>query len=178
MSPVYSPSKYTTGSTLLSPYSSYDRTLGYIVRGHPQLSRYAHSTSRYLKPGPCLDRGTLLFPQEPQRGRPAPHLEAHITRRSESSSRMQVKGPVLRLNGLRGRSPSRTGYTCTSPLSRQRRSVSQSDLMQELSTLEICDAGAGERGVYPMKECLIRGRTEYSGPLYWSSEVSYIHLLS
>ncbi|XP_056602549.1 ubiquitin carboxyl-terminal hydrolase 2 isoform X2 [Triplophysa dalaica] len=174
-SSVYSPSKYTTGSTLLSPYSSYnpyDRTLGYIVRGQPQLSRYAPSTSRYLTPGPCLDRGFPFFPQEPERGRPAPHSDPHITRRSESSSRMQVKGPVLRMNGLRGRSPSRTGYTCTSALSRQRRSVSQSDLMQELSTLAICDAGAGERGVYTVKECLIRRRTEYSRPLYWSSENS------
>lgn len=177
MSPVYSPPKYTTGSTLLSPYSSYDPcdpTLGYIVRGQPQLSRYAPSTSRYLNPSPCLARGVLFFPQEPERGRAAPHSEPHIGRRSESYSRMQVKGQIPRMNGPRGRSPSRTEYSCTSPLSRQHRSVSQSDLMRELATLEICDQRAVERGVYTVKESTIRGRTDYSGPLYWSSEVSLI----
>ncbi|XDV20093.1 hypothetical protein PO909_025475 [Leuciscus waleckii] len=175
MSPVYSPPKYTTGSTLLSPYSSYDPcdpTLEYIVRGQPQLSRYAPSTSRYLNPSPCLARGVPFFPQEPERGHAVPHSESHIGRRSESYSRMQVKGPIPRINWQRGRSPSRTGHNCTSPLSRQRRSVSQSDLMRELATLEICDQGT----VYTVKESTIRGRTDYSGPLYWSSEVSLIIL--
>ncbi|KAL7838327.1 hypothetical protein AOLI_G00267310 [Acnodon oligacanthus] len=175
MSPVYSSPKYTTGSTLLNPYrpyDPYDLSPSYISRGHPQASRYSSSTSRYLTPSSCLARVSLTLPQEPERGRAIPRGDPRTTRRSESSSRMQMKGQATRAIGPNGHSPSQTAFPATSPLSRWRRSVSQTDLAQELATLELCEHGDMERVAYPPRDNAGTANTTCSGPFYWSLEVS------
>ncbi|XP_017559375.1 ubiquitin carboxyl-terminal hydrolase 2 isoform X1 [Pygocentrus nattereri] len=174
-SAVYSSPKYTTGSTLLSPYRPYDPynlSPSYVSRGHPQASRYSPSISRYLTPSSCLARVSLSLPQEPERGRAIPRSDPRTTRRSESSSRMQMKGQATRAIGTNTHSSSQTGFPATSPLSRWRRSVSQTDLAQELATLELCEHGDVERAAYPPRENAGTANTTCSGPFYWSLENS------
>ncbi|XP_076867991.1 uncharacterized protein LOC143518944 [Brachyhypopomus gauderio] len=176
MSPVYSSPKYSTGSTLLSPfrpYEPYDPTLSYISRGQPQPSRYSLSTSRYMNPAPCLARLAVSVPQEPERGRLVPRGDPRPGRRSESSSRTQVRGQATWMSGARGRSPSHVGLPTTLPLPGWRRTVSQSDLAQELAALDVCEHGEGERGGGGCsgRESLVRAHGGCSWPFYWSSEV-------
>ncbi|XP_066509161.1 uncharacterized protein [Hoplias malabaricus] len=173
MSPVSSTPKYTTGSTLLSSYRLYDPcnpSLGYISRGHPQPSRYSPSTSRYITPGSCLARISLSLPQESDRGRAISLVETRNTHRSESSSRMQVTGQAAGVNWPRGHLASQAGFSATSPLSRWHRSVSQSDLAQELATLDLCEHKEFDRGAYITRENAGIARTVCSGPFYWNSE--------
>ncbi|XP_028838073.1 ubiquitin carboxyl-terminal hydrolase 2-like isoform X2 [Denticeps clupeoides] len=165
MSPVSSTSKYPTGSTLVSHYGPFDQALGYSVR--PQLqpsSRYPPSTSRYLTSSPCLARAHM-YPLELERRGPSPQLDP----RAKAG---QVMGP--RAIGVRGRSTSRLMYPSASPLLWRRRSVSHSDLSQELALLDISEplspltAGLRRR----QRDGPERWGLGYSGSLFWSTENS------
>lgn len=174
MSPVFSSPKYTTGSTLLSPFrpydpydpygpfNPYDHSQTFISQGHPQPSRYSPSTSRYFFPSSCPTQVAFSLPNE--RGRAVPRANPHETFRSESSGRMQVKGQISRSNGIRRRSPSQGWH----------RSMNQLDLAQELAMVELCGHGEGGKG--PLRAVSFRENTSRacgscSGPFYWSLEV-------
>lgn len=174
MSPVFSSPKYTTGSTLLSPfrpydpydtygpYNPYDHSQTFISQGHPQPFRYSPSTSRYFFPTSCPAHVTLSFPNE--RGRAVPRANPHENFRSESSGRMQAKGQIFPPNGVRRRSPSQGWH----------RSVNQLDLAQELAMVELCGHGEGGKGTsraVSFGESASRTCGSCSGPFYWSSEV-------
>ncbi|KAF7688705.1 hypothetical protein HF521_013512 [Silurus meridionalis] len=174
MSPVFSSPKYTTGSTLLSPfrlydpydpyglYNQYEHSQTFISQGHPQPSRYSPSTSRYFFPSTCPAPVTLSHPNE--RGRPVPRASLHETFRSESSGRLQVKGQILHSNRIRRRSPSQ-GWP---------RAVNQLDLAQELAMVELCghiEGGKGPLRAVSFGENSSRACGSCSGPFYWSSEV-------
>lgn len=133
MSPVSSP-KYSSGSTLLSPYGPFDQSLGYSRAEVLSSSRYGASHPRYLSSSPCQDR---VHNYHQMRGRPDPHTDLRV-RRGDVPSRAHVRGPGLRPN-VRGRSTTRAAPSPTSPLSVRRRSVSYSDLTQELVLLDIQD---------------------------------------
>lgn len=174
MSPVFSSPKYTTGSTLLSPfrpydpydpyssYNPYNHSQSFISQGHPQPSRYSPSTSRYFFPTSCPAQVALSLPNE--RGRAVPRANPHEIFRSESSGRMQAKGQISRSNGIRRRSPSQEWH----------RSVNQLDLAQELAMVELCGHGEGGKG--PLRAASFGENTRRacgscSGPFYWSIEV-------
>ncbi|GAA6103350.1 ubiquitin carboxyl-terminal hydrolase 2 isoform X2 [Tachysurus ichikawai] len=174
MSPVFSSPKYTTGSTLLSPFhpydpydpygpcNPYDHSQTFISQGHPQPSRYSPSTSRYFFPSSCPAQVTLSLPNE--RGRAVPRVNPHESFRSESSGRMQAKGQIPRANEVRRRSPSQGWH----------RSVNHLDLAQELAMVELCghgDCGKGPFRAVSFGENTSRSCGSYSGPFYWSSEV-------
>ena len=133
MSPVSSP-KYSSGSTLLTQYGPFDQTLSYNRTQVLSSSRYGASTSRYLGSSPCQARAHN-YPREMERGRTDPQSDLGV-RRGDASSRVQVRGQV---NVVRGRSTSRPVFPPASPLSLRRRSVSYSDLAQELVLLDISD---------------------------------------
>ncbi|XP_041947751.1 ubiquitin carboxyl-terminal hydrolase 2 isoform X2 [Alosa alosa] len=73
-----------------------------------------------------------------EKGRPDPQLDFRV-RHCDVSSRAQVRGQGLQPNVVRGRSTSRPVHPPASPLSLRRRSVSYSDLAQELVLLDIND---------------------------------------
>ncbi|XP_027021145.1 ubiquitin carboxyl-terminal hydrolase 2 isoform X1 [Tachysurus fulvidraco] len=174
-SAVFSSPKYTTGSTLLSPFhpydpydpygpcNPYDHSQTFISQGHPQPSRYSPSTSRYFFPSSCPAQVTLSLPNE--RGRAVPRVIPHESFRSESSGRMQAKGQIPRANEVRRRSPSQGWH----------RSVNHLDLAQELAMVELCghgDCGKGPFRAVSFGENTSRSCGSYSGPFYWSSENS------
>lgn len=152
MSPVSSP-KYSSGSTLLTPYGPFDQSLGYsrtqvLSSGRYGTTTTTSSTTRYLSPSPCPERVQNYHHQE--RGRPDPHgLDLRVRRGGDAVAvgRPQVRGHGLRpgANVARGRSTTRVTPASsatsspTSPMPVRRRSVSYSDLSQELVLLDIRD---------------------------------------
>ncbi|XP_027031033.1 ubiquitin carboxyl-terminal hydrolase 2a isoform X1 [Tachysurus fulvidraco] len=153
MSRVSSTAKRYGGSSYTSHYSTYSSSLT------PSLGTYdrdklpykapstAFSSSSYLSSGSSRTRN--YSSTEPDRGRPIPRTDLLSGRRSESLSRTPLKGYSSGLNGgsaysTYGYSPAQTSYLSTSPMPssvslNRRKSVSQSDLTRELSSLALND---------------------------------------
>ncbi|XP_060744305.1 ubiquitin carboxyl-terminal hydrolase 2a isoform X2 [Tachysurus vachellii] len=153
MSRVSSTAKRYGGSSYTSHYSTYSSSLT------PSLGAYdrdklpykapstAFSSSSYLSSGSSRTRN--YSSTEPDRGRPIPRTDLLSGRRSESLSRTPLKGYSSGLNGgsaysTYGYSPAQTSYLSTSPMPssvslNRRKSVSQSDLTRELSSLALND---------------------------------------
>lgn len=156
MSRVSSTAKRYTGPSYTSHYGSYSSSLT------PSLGTYdrdklsykapstTYSTSGYLSSSSSRTRN--FSSSEPERGRPIPRTDLLSGRRSESLSRTPLKGYSSGLNGgsaysAYGYSPAQTSYLSTSPMSssvslNRRKSVSQSDLTRELSSLALSDASS------------------------------------
>ncbi|KAI5098860.1 ubiquitin carboxyl-terminal hydrolase 2 isoform X3 [Silurus meridionalis] len=156
MSRVSSTAKRYAGSSYTSHYSSYSSSLT------PSLATYdrdklsykspsmAYSTSSYLSSSNSRTRN--YSSSEPERGRPIPRTDLLSGRRSESLSRTPLKSYSSGLNGgsaysSYGYSPAQTSYLSTSPISssvslNRRKSVSQSDLTRELSSLALNDTSS------------------------------------
>lgn len=156
MSRVSSTAKRYAGSSYTSHYSSYSSSLT------PSLGTYdrdklpykapstAYSTSSYLSSGSSRTRN--YSSSEPERGRTIPRTDLLSGRRSESLSRTPLKGYSSGLNGgsaysTYSYSPAQTSYLSTSPMSsivslNRRKSISQSDLTRELSTLALNDTSS------------------------------------
>lgn len=166
MSPVSSP-KYSSGSTLLTQYGPFDQTLSYNRTQVLSSSRYGASTSRYLGSSPCQARAHN-YPREMERGRADAPVDLRV-RHGDTSSRAQVRGQGHRPNAVRGRSTSRPVHSPVSPLSLRRRSVSYSDLAQELVLLDINDPPSPP----PRQHRVGRVGAMRNGILLRNSEVSY-----
>ncbi|KAM9468420.1 ubiquitin carboxyl-terminal hydrolase 2a isoform 2-T3 [Clarias gariepinus] len=155
MSRVSSTAKRYAGSSYTSHYSSYSSSLT------PSLTTYdrdklsykspsmAYSTSSYLNSSGSRTRNYST--SEPERGRTVPRTDLLSGRRSESLSRTPIKGYGSGLNGgsaysTYGYSPAQTSYLSTSPMSSvsldRRKSVSQSDLTRDLSSLALNDTSS------------------------------------
>lgn len=156
MSRVSSTAKRYAGPSYTSHYGSYSSSLT------PSLGTYdrdklsykapstTYSTSGYLSSSSSRTRN--FSSSEPERGRPIPRTDLLSSRRSESLSRTPLKGYSSGLNGgsaysAYGYSPAQTSYLSTSPMSssvslNRRKSVSQSDLTRELSSLALSDASS------------------------------------
>lgn len=166
MSPVSSP-KYSSGSTLLTQYGPFDQTLSYNRTQVLSSSRYGASTSRYLGSSPCQARAHH-YPREMDRGRANPQSDLRV-RHSDTSNRAQVRGQGPRPNVVRGRSTSRPVHSPASPMTLRRRSVSYSDLAQELVLLDISDPPSPP----PRQPRVGRDGPMRNGILLRNSEVSY-----
>lgn len=166
MSPVSSP-KYSSGSTLLTQYGPFDQTLSYNRTQVLSSSRYGASTSRYLGSSPCQARAHN-YPREMERGRADLQLDLRV-RHGDTSIRPQVRGQGHQPNVVRGRSTSRSVHSPVSPLSMRRRSVSYSDLAQELVLLDI----NGPPSPPPRQHRVGRVGAMRNGILIRNSEVSY-----
>ncbi|KAG7321943.1 hypothetical protein KOW79_014801 [Hemibagrus wyckioides] len=180
MSRVSSTAKRYAGSSYTSHYSSYSSSLT------PSLGTYdrdklpykapstAYSTSSYLSSGSSRTRN--YSSSEPERGRTIPRTDLLSGRRSESLSRTPLKGYSSGLNGgsaysTYGYSPAQTSYLSTSPMSssvslNRRKSVSQSDLTRELSTLALNDTSSSNS----LKQAY-RSRTSDATESYSSSSL-------
>ncbi|XP_028818466.1 ubiquitin carboxyl-terminal hydrolase 2a isoform X1 [Denticeps clupeoides] len=161
MSRVSSTAKRYASSSYTSHYSSYGSSLT------PSLSSYSerdklpykgstssYSSSSFLSSSVGRNRN-YSSSSEPERGRPIPRTDLLGGRRSESLSRTPVKGySTSGLNGGVGyssysySSPAQPSYLSASPpvsssvsLSR-RKSVSQSDLTRDLSSLSLTESSS------------------------------------
>lgn len=181
MSRVSSTAKRYAGSSYTSHYSSYSSSLT------PSLGTYdrdklsykapstAYSTSSYLSSSGSRTRN--YSSSEPERGRPIPRTDLLSGRRSESLSRTPLKGYSSGLNGgsaysAYGYSPAQTSYLSTSPMSssvslNRRKSVSQSDLTRELSSLALSDTSSSSSS---LKQAY-RSRTNDATESYSSSSL-------
>ncbi|KAB5550302.1 hypothetical protein PHYPO_G00052280 [Pangasianodon hypophthalmus] len=180
MSRVSSTAKRYAGSSYTSHYSSYSSSLT------PSLGTYdrdklpykapstAYSTSSYLSSSSSRTRN--YSSSEPERGRPIPRTDLLSGRRSESLSRTPLKGYSSGLNGgsaysAYGYSPAQTSYLSTSPVSssvslNRRKSVSQSDLTRDLSSLALNDTSSSSS----LKQAY-RSRTSDATESYSSSSL-------
>lgn len=184
MSRVSSTAKRYAGSSYTSHYSSYSSSLT------PSLGAYdrdklsyrapstAYSTSSYLSSSSSRTRN--FSSSEPERGRPVPRTDLLSGRRSESLSRTPLKGYSSGLNGgstysAYGYSPAQTSYLSTSPVSssvslNRRKSVSQSDLSRELSSLALNDTSSSNSSSSSLKQAY-RSRTSDATESYSSSSL-------
>lgn len=162
MSRVSSTAKRYAGSSYTSHYSSYSSSLT------PSLSSFdrdklpyktsssssGYSSSGYLTSSTSRIRNYSAS-SDSDRGRPVPRSTDLLTsRRSESLSRTPVKGYGSGLNGGSGYSgysysPAQPSYLSSSPSSisssvslSRRKSVSQSDLTRDLSSLGLSEASS------------------------------------
>ncbi|XP_062872920.1 ubiquitin carboxyl-terminal hydrolase 2a isoform X2 [Trichomycterus rosablanca] len=157
MSRVSSTAKRYAGSSYTSHYSSYGSSLT------PSLGTYDRDKLPYKSPSTTYSPSSYLSSSgsrtrnysassEPERGRTIPRADLLGGRRSESLSRTPFKSYSSGLNGGSTYSsynytPARSSYLPTSPVSSsvslsRRKSVSQSDLTRELSTLALNDASS------------------------------------
>ncbi|TTO95311.1 Ubiquitin carboxyl-terminal hydrolase 2 [Bagarius yarrelli] len=181
MSRVSSTAKRYPGSSYTNHYSSYSSSLT------PSLGTYdrdklsykspssSYSTSNYLSSSSSRTRN--YSSSEPERGRPIPRTDLLNSRRSESLSRTPLKGYTSGLNGgsaysTYGYSPAQTSYLSSSSMSsstslNRRKSVSQSDLTRELSSLALNDTSSSSSSL--KQAC--RSRTNDSTESYSSSSL-------
>ncbi|KAI7800825.1 ubiquitin carboxyl-terminal hydrolase 2a isoform X1 [Triplophysa rosa] len=152
MSRVSSTAKRYAGSSYTSHYSSYGSSLT------PSLGSYERDKLPYKSSSSGFSSSSYLSSSrtrnyssssEPDRGRPIPRTDLLGGRRSESLSRTPVNGYSSGLNGGSGYSgysysPAPTSYLSSSHVSSsislsRRKSVSQSDLTHDLSTLSFSE---------------------------------------
>ncbi|XP_017550266.1 ubiquitin carboxyl-terminal hydrolase 2a isoform X2 [Pygocentrus nattereri] len=162
MSRVSSTAKRYAGSSYTSHYSSYSSSLTPSLSSfdrdklpYKTSSSSGYSSSSYLSSSTSRVRNYSAS-SEPDRGRPVPRSTDLLTgRRSESLSRTPVKGYGSGLNGGSGYSgygysSAQSSYLSASPSSissssvslSRRKSVSQSDLTRDLSSLGLSEASS------------------------------------
>ncbi|XP_007236941.3 ubiquitin carboxyl-terminal hydrolase 2a isoform X1 [Astyanax mexicanus] len=162
MSRVSSTAKRYAGSSYTSHYSSYGSSLTPSLSSfdrdklpYKTSSSSGYSSSSYLSSSTSRIRNYSAS-SEPDRGRPVPRSTDLLTgRRSESLSRTPVKGYGSGLNGGSGYSgysysSAQPSYLSASPSSissssvslSRRKSVSQSDLTRDLSSLGLSEASS------------------------------------
>ncbi|KAL6471083.1 hypothetical protein MHYP_G00197330 [Metynnis hypsauchen] len=162
MSRVSSTAKRYAGSSYTSHYSSYSSSLTPSLSSfdrdklpYKTSSSSGYSSSSYLSSSTSRVRNYSAS-SEPDRGRPVPRNTDLLTgRRSESLSRTPVKGYGSGLNGGSGYSgygysSAQSSYLSASPSSissssvslSRRKSVSQSDLTRDLSSLGLSEASS------------------------------------
>lgn len=181
MSRVSSTAKRYGGTSYTSHYSSYSSSLT------PSLGTYDRDKLSYKAPSTAYSASSYLSSSssrtrnfsstEPERGRPIPRTDLLSGRRSESLSRTPLKGYSSGLNGgsaysAYGYSPVQTSYLSTSPVStsvslNRRKSVSQSDLSRELSSLALNDVSSSSSS---LKQAY-RSRTSDATESYSSSSL-------
>ncbi|KAG9352721.1 hypothetical protein JZ751_021135 [Albula glossodonta] len=155
MSRASSTAKRYTGSSYSSHYGSYSSSLSPALGSYSDRDKLSYkstssgyTSSSYLGTSAGHSRNYSTT-SEPDRGRPIPRSDLLAGRRSESLSRTPAKSYGSGLSGGRAAgypsysySPAQSSYLSTSSsisLSR-RKSVSQTDLSRDLSTLGLKDS--------------------------------------
>ncbi|KAI1890188.1 hypothetical protein AGOR_G00171110 [Albula goreensis] len=155
MSRASSTAKRYTGSSYSSHYGSYSSSLSPALGSYSDRDKLSYkstssgyTSSSYLGTSAGHSRNYSTT-SEPDRGRPIPRSDLLAGRRSESLSRTPAKSYGSGLSGGRATgypsysySPAQSSYLSTSSsisLSR-RKSVSQTDLSRDLSTLGLKDS--------------------------------------